>query len=180
MQAGSPFIARRTFAAKDHPKGSPERERLNEDPVTSDRKSDFPWVLQRRGADPEYFGRYELAENRMVSLIIPFMPSPVEQVFNNMAPPVPSNPEEVIQTGEFAGKTVGEAHAEHFDPSVSDREFATNRAAALGVEEVNPDWSVGEREQQSRDKPLADAIAAEAKARGINIPPGVMIVSHVK
>lgn len=129
MKAGSPYVTRRTFEAKDHPKGSPERERLNQNPVTSDRKGDYPWVLQRRGAEPEYFGRYELAQDRMAELISPHMPPPLP--FGGGTPPIPGDPDEVITEGEFAGKTLAEAHAEHFDPAVSDKEFFEKRAAVL-------------------------------------------------
>jgi hypothetical protein len=178
-KAGSPCIHGRTFEAKEHPKGSAERAILNVNPITSDAKSDKPFVIIRDGAEPEYFGRWALANRRLGDLIRPIMPERMPVPFGGGIPPVPGDPDEAITTGEFAGKTLGEAHAEHFDPKVSDEEFLEKRRAALAASEINPDWLVGERDQASRDKPLEEAIAAEAKARGITIPEGKMIVSHV-
>ena len=44
-EPGEQMIIRRTFGATQHPKGSAERKRLNQNPVTSERFPRLPYVL---------------------------------------------------------------------------------------------------------------------------------------
>ena len=54
--------------------------------------------------------------------------------FGGAVPPLsPYEADEVIKSGPEAGKTVGELHAEVFDPNVSDYEYFEKRRKALGL-----------------------------------------------
>jgi hypothetical protein len=53
--------------------------------------------------------------------------------FGGGTPPVPGDPDEQITEGPYKGMTLGQAHAKHFDPNVSDMEFFEQRRKELGL-----------------------------------------------